>query len=48
MSLNNLKPADRSKFAKKRVGRGPGSGNALRSTTNSPAKPERSGLGELR
>lgn len=26
MSLNNLKPADRSKFKKKRVGRGPGSG----------------------
>src|SRR5690606_19046912 len=27
MSLNNLKPARGSKFAKKRVGRGPGSGN---------------------
>src|SRR5687767_15179218 len=27
MGLNNLKPADRSKFKKKRVGRGPGSGN---------------------
>ncbi len=27
MSLNNLKPADRSRFPKKRVGRGPGSGN---------------------
>src|SRR5687768_15053405 len=26
MALNNLKPADRSKFKKKRVGRGPGSG----------------------
>src|SRR5881392_2806319 len=26
MGLNNLKPADRSKFKKKRVGRGPGSG----------------------
>jgi large subunit ribosomal protein L15 len=27
MGLNNLKPADRSKQTKKRVGRGPGSGN---------------------
>src|SRR5690606_17972678 len=27
MSLNNLKPARGAKFAKKRVGRGPGSGN---------------------
>ena len=26
MALDNLKPADRSKFKKKRVGRGPGSG----------------------
>src|SRR5215217_9493240 len=26
MGLNNLKPADKSKFKKKRVGRGPGSG----------------------
>jgi large subunit ribosomal protein L15 len=26
MGLNNLKPAERSKFKKKRVGRGPGSG----------------------
>lgn len=27
MGLNNLKPAEGSKFARKRVGRGPGSGN---------------------
>ena len=43
MSLNNLKPADRSKFAKKRVGRGPGSGNGKTAGRGNKGAQSRSG-----
>jgi large subunit ribosomal protein L15 len=43
MSLNNLKPAQGSKFAKKRVGRGPGSGNGKTAGRGNKGAQSRSG-----
>jgi large subunit ribosomal protein L15 len=43
MSLNNLKPAAGSKFAKKRVGRGPGSGNGKTAGRGNKGAQSRSG-----
>ena len=43
MSLNNLKPAPGSKFAKKRVGRGPGSGNGKTAGRGNKGAQSRSG-----
>ena len=43
MSLNNLKPARGSKFAKKRVGRGPGSGNGKTAGRGNKGAQSRSG-----
>src|SRR6186713_3465692 len=44
MGLNNLKPADRSKFKKKRVGRGPGSGHGKTSSRGHKGAQSRSGF----
>jgi large subunit ribosomal protein L15 len=43
MSLNNLKPSAGSKFARKRVGRGPGSGNGKTAGRGSKGAQSRSG-----
>jgi large subunit ribosomal protein L15 len=43
MSLNKLKPAAGSKFAKKRVGRGPGSGNGKTAGRGNKGAQSRSG-----
>ena len=43
MSLNNLKPASGSRFAKKRVGRGPGSGNGKTAGRGNKGAQSRSG-----
>jgi large subunit ribosomal protein L15 len=43
MSLNNLKPPARSKFARKRVGRGPGSGNGKTAGRGNKGAQSRSG-----
>ncbi|MCC7033308.1 MAG: 50S ribosomal protein L15 [Acidobacteria bacterium] len=43
MSLNNLKPAAGSKFSRKRVGRGPGSGNGKTAGRGSKGAQSRSG-----
>jgi large subunit ribosomal protein L15 len=43
MSLNNLKPAAGSKFTKKRVGRGPGSGNGKTAGRGNKGAQSRSG-----
>ena len=43
MALNNLKPAERSKFKKKRVGRGPGSGHGKTSGRGEKGQKSRSG-----
>jgi large subunit ribosomal protein L15 len=43
MSLNNLKPAAGSKFARKRVGRGPGSGNGKTAGRGNKGAQSRSG-----
>jgi large subunit ribosomal protein L15 len=43
MSLNNLKPADGSKFPRKRVGRGPGSGNGKTAGRGNKGAQSRSG-----
>jgi large subunit ribosomal protein L15 len=43
MSLNNLKPARVSKFSKKRVGRGPGSGNGKTAGRGNKGAQSRSG-----
>jgi len=43
MSLNNLKPAPGSKFKKKRVGRGPGSGNGKTAGRGNKGAQSRSG-----
>ena len=45
MSLDKLKPADRSKFKKKRVGRGPGSGLGKTSGRGHKGAQSRSGYG---
>ena len=44
MDLSNLKPADRSKFTKKRVGRGPGSGNGTQAGRGHKGAKSRSGF----
>ena len=44
MDLSNLKPADRSKFAKKRVGRGQGSGNGVQAGRGHKGAKSRSGF----
>ena len=44
MDLSNLKPADRSKFAKKRVGRGHGSGNGTQAGRGHKGAKSRSGF----
>jgi large subunit ribosomal protein L15 len=44
MDLSNLKPPDRSKFAKKRVGRGPGSGNGTQAGRGHKGAKSRSGF----
>jgi large subunit ribosomal protein L15 len=44
MSLNNLKPADGSKHSKKRVGRGPGSGNGKTAGRGNKGAQSRSGF----
>ena len=43
MGLNNLKPADGSKFERKRVGRGPGSGNGKTAGRGNKGAQSRSG-----
>ena len=43
MSLNNLKPAAGSKFTRKRVGRGPGSGNGKTAGRGNKGAQSRSG-----
>ena len=43
MDLSNLKPADRSKFTKKRVGRGPGSGSGKKAGRGHKGAQSRSG-----
>ena len=43
MSLNNLKPAPGSKFTRKRVGRGPGSGNGKTAGRGNKGAQSRSG-----
>ncbi|MEZ5283301.1 MAG: 50S ribosomal protein L15 [Vicinamibacterales bacterium] len=43
MSLNNLKPAPGSKFSRKRVGRGPGSGNGKTAGRGNKGAQSRSG-----
>jgi large subunit ribosomal protein L15 len=44
MDLSNLKPADRSKFSKKRVGRGQGSGNGVQAGRGHKGAQSRSGF----
>jgi large subunit ribosomal protein L15 len=44
MDLSNLKPADRSKFSKKRVGRGQGSGNGVQAGRGHKGAKSRSGF----
>ena len=44
MGLHNLKPADRSKFKKKRVGRGQGSGNGVQAGRGHKGAKSRSGF----
>ena len=44
MDLSNLKPADRSKFSKKRVGRGPGSGTGTQAGRGHKGAQSRSGF----
>ena len=44
MDLSNLKPADRSKFPKKRVGRGQGSGNGVQAGRGHKGAKSRSGF----
>jgi len=44
MDLSNLKPADRSKFPKKRVGRGHGSGNGTQAGRGHKGAKSRSGF----
>ena len=44
MDLSNLKPAERSKFPKKRVGRGPGSGNGVQAGRGHKGAKSRSGF----
>jgi large subunit ribosomal protein L15 len=44
MDLSNLKPSDRSKFTKKRVGRGPGSGNGTQAGRGHKGAKSRSGF----
>jgi large subunit ribosomal protein L15 len=44
MDLSNLKPADRSKFSKKRVGRGHGSGNGAQAGRGHKGAKSRSGF----
>src|ERR671923_1775129 len=44
MDLSNLKPADRSKFSKKRVGRGPGSGTGAQAGRGHKGAKSRSGF----
>src|SRR6187431_563979 len=44
MDLSNLKPADRSKFTKKRVGRGHGSGNGTQAGRGHKGAKSRSGF----
>jgi large subunit ribosomal protein L15 len=44
MDLSNLKPADRSKFSKKRVGRGHGSGNGTQAGRGHKGAKSRSGF----
>ena len=43
-NLSNLKPADGSKFTKKRVGRGPGSGNGKTAARGYKGAKSRSGF----
>ena len=43
MDLSNLKPSERSKFAKKRVGRGQGSGNGVQAGRGHKGAQSRSG-----
>ena len=44
MDLSNLKPADRSKFSKKRVGRGHGSGSGTQASRGHKGAKSRSGF----
>ena len=44
MNLSNLKPAERSKFSKKRVGRGQGSGNGVQAGRGHKGAKSRSGF----
>ena len=44
MDLSNLKPSERSKFPKKRVGRGPGSGNGVQAGRGHKGAKSRSGF----
>jgi large subunit ribosomal protein L15 len=44
MDLSNLKPAERSKFGKKRVGRGQGSGNGVQAGRGHKGAKSRSGF----
>src|SRR6187455_2572273 len=44
MDLSNLKPSDRSKFSKKRVGRGHGSGNGTQAGRGHKGAKSRSGF----
>ena len=44
MDLSNLKPAERSKFPHKRVGRGPGSGNGVQAGRGHKGAKSRSGF----
>ena len=44
MDLSNLKPAERSKFSKKRVGRGQGSGNGVQAGRGHKGAKSRSGF----
>ena len=44
MDLSNLKPSERSKFAKKRVGRGQGSGNGVQAGRGHKGAKSRSGF----
>ena len=48
MSLNNLKPAAGSKFTRKRVGRGPGSGNGKTAGRGNKGAQSRSGYSYTR
>ena len=48
MDLSNLKPAERSKFPKKRVGRGQGSGNGVQAGRGHKGAKSRSGFKFMR